>query len=148
MLAPIGVKKLPLLAAPLKPSSEQALRTLLESQQAAWNKGDLEGFMAGYWKSDETTFLGPSGVFRGWQAVLERYRRSYPSRGAMGQLTFYDLEIHALSANSAFVLGKYRLERGRDRPEGFFTLVAQKFSGGWRIVHDHTTPAAPAVEKD
>ncbi len=125
-------------------SSEQAaIRALLETQAIAWNNGDIEGFMAGYWKSDQTEFVGMNGIWRGWQALLDRYRRSYPDRHAMGRLTFSDLEITMLSPDAAYIVGRYQLEREKDRPAGIFTLVARKFPEGWRIVHDHTSAFAP-----
>ncbi len=127
-------------------SREQAaIRALLDAQARAWNAGDIEGFMAGYWKSDETEFVGASGVLRGWQAVLDRYRRTYPDRKAMGQLTFSDLEITVLSRDTAYVVGRWQLERENDRPRGVFTLIVRKFPEGWRIVHDHTSALASAA---
>lgn len=119
--------------------AESALRSLLQAQADAWNRGDIEGFMAGYWKSDRTVFASSSGVLRGWQALLERYRRNYPNRQAMGKLTFSDLEITALGPDAAVILGHWQLEREQDRPGGVFTLVARRFPEGWRIIHDHTS---------
>ena len=123
--------------------SETALRSLLSAQAAAWNRGDIEGFMQGYWKSERTTFAGSSGVLRGWQALVDRYRRSYPDRAAMGRLEFSDLEITPLGPDAALVLGRWRLKREKDSPGGVFTLVARRFPEGWRIVHDHTSAVAP-----
>ena len=118
---------------------EAAIRAVLEAQVAAWNKGDVDGFMKGYWNSPATTFVGSSGIKRGWQAVLERYRHDYPDRQAMGKLEFSGLEITLLSSDSALVVGQWRLERAHDHPGGVFTLVFRKFPQGWRIIHDHTS---------
>lgn len=115
------------------------IRAVLDGQVAAWNRGDIDGFMEGYWKSERTEFVGSNGVFRGWQAVLERYRKTYPDRSAMGRLTFSDLEITLLSPTAALVLGHWKLERERDHPGGVFTLVFRKFPAGWRIINDHTS---------
>jgi ketosteroid isomerase-like protein len=123
----------------LQSPAQAAIRQVLEAQQAAWNRGDLRAFMNGYWRSDKTEFVGASGVQRGWQAVLNRYRRSYPDRQAMGKLAFSDLEITLLSSDAAYVLGHYELHREADHPEGVFTLILQRFPEGWRIIHDHTT---------
>jgi len=112
---------------------------VLDSQVAAWNSGNLDGFMQGYWNSPKTTFAGSSGVKRGWQAVLERYRHDYPDRQAMGKLEFSKLEITLLSPDAALVLGEWRLERAHHLPGGVFTLVFRKFPEGWRIIHDHTS---------
>ena len=124
---------------PQATSAEAAIRAVLDVQVAAWNRGDIEGFMQGYWQSDQTTFVSSSGVFRGWQALLDRYRRSYPDRHAMGTLAFSELEITVLGPSAAVVLGRWLLERETDRPAGVFTLVVRRLPEGWRIVHDHTS---------
>ena len=130
-------------AAPQNAELETSLVSLLRSQAEAWNRGDIEGFMAGYWKSDKTTFAGSSGVSRGWEALLDRYRRNYPDRAAMGQLAFTELEITPLAPNAALILGHWQLKRQNDQPGGLFTLVARRFPEGWRIIHDHTSASAP-----
>jgi ketosteroid isomerase-like protein len=122
-----------------EPQAEFQIRTLIEAQAAAWNRGDIPAFMDGYWKSDETTFAGAKGVQRGWDGVLDRYRRTYPDRASMGHLEFSNLEIHLLSKDAAFVLGQWQLTRANDKPGGVFTLVLRRFPEGWRIVHDHTS---------
>lgn len=126
---------------------QKEIRALLEMQQAAWNRGDLDAFMTGYWKSDRTEFVGVSGVVRGWQAVLDRYRHSYPDRKAMGQLTFSDLEITVLAPDAAYILGHWELVREADHPGGVFTLIARRFPDGWRIVHDHTSSVVPPTDR-
>ena len=123
-----------------------AILTLLNDQTAAWNRGDIEGFMNGYWNSNQTEFVSSEGVSRGWQALLERYRRSYPDRKAMGHLTFSDLEIRVECSTAAYALGEYHLQREDDNPSGVFTLNFRKLPEGWRIVVDHTTAfAKPAA---
>ena len=118
------------------------LRGVLDAQVAAWNRGDVDAFMQGYWKSEKTEFVGSNGVIRGWQGVLDRYRRTYPDKSAMGKLTFSGLEITILSPDAALVLGDWQLEREHDRPGGVFTLVFRRFPEGWRIIHDHTSVVA------
>ncbi|MBI3669570.1 MAG: DUF3225 domain-containing protein [Acidobacteria bacterium] len=130
-------------AVPRDNDTHAALGALLGPQAEAWNHGDIEGFLAGYWKSDRTTFAGSSGVFRGWQALLDRYRRNYPDRATMGRLAFKDLEITPLGADAALILGHWELEREKDRPGGIFTLVVRRFPQGWRIIHDHTSLVLP-----
>ena len=115
------------------------IRAVLDAQVAAWNRGDVDAFMQGYWKSEKTEFVGSTGVFRGWQAVLDRYRKAYPDRSSMGRLTFSDLEITALGPTAVLVLGQWQLDREHDRPGGVFTLVFRKFPEGWKIIHDHTS---------
>jgi uncharacterized protein (TIGR02246 family) len=130
-----------LLATDPKPdSAEQAIRKLLDDQSAAWNKGDIEGFMSGYWKSPDLSFTSGGESTRGWEATLERYRKRYQGEGKeMGKLAFSDVQVQILSADSAFVRGKFQLVRSKDRPSGLFTLILKKFPEGWRIIHDHTS---------
>lgn len=117
----------------------QAITKVLRTQEAAWNRGDIGEFMFGYWRSKYTEFENDSGIYQGWDDVLKRYEKAYPNRAAMGTLTFSGLEVHVLCANSAYVIGKYRLEREKDHPEGVFTLIFRKFDNRWKIVNDHTT---------
>ena len=114
------------------------IREVMNTQAADWNRGDVEAFMKGYWKSDRLVFVS-SRVTRGWQPTLDNYRKSYPTKEAMGTLTFSDLEITVLSKDAAVVLGSWALQRANDNPKGKFTLIFRKFKEGWRIVHDHTT---------
>lgn len=116
-----------------------AIASLLNEQVADWNRGDIPAFMRGYWKSNDTEFVNDAGILRGWDDVLKRYERSYPNRAAMGHLTFSGIEIHVLCPDSAYVIGKYRLDREKDHPQGVFTLIFRKFADGWRIANDHTT---------
>ena len=120
-------------------ASEGEIRTLLTMQTEAWNRGDIDGFMEGYWKSDQTEFVGARGVSRGWQALLDRYRRDYPDQKAMGHLSFANLEVHVVCADGAYAIGEFHLQRENDQPAGVFTLYFRKFPEGWRIVVDHTT---------
>ena len=130
------------------PSDESQIRAVLDAQVAAWNRGDVDSFMQGYWKSPSTLFIGANGVTRGWQAVLDRYHRTYPNRAAMGHLNFSNLEVQEDCPRSALVIGQYHLQREHDNPSGVFTLSFRKFPEGWRIVVDHTTAfATPAVRQ-
>lgn len=118
--------------------AQTAIRKVMDDQAAAWNRGDIEGFMQGYWKSEKLTFVS-SRVTRGWQQTLENYKRSYDTREKIGTLTFSDLEITLLSKDAALVLGSWSLKRTNDAPGGKFTLIFRKFKEGWRVVHDHTS---------
>ncbi len=117
---------------------ESDIRTLMNEQVAAWNIGDIEGFMRGYWNSDKLVFVS-SNITRGWQPTLDRYKKGYDTRAKMGTLSFSDLEITVLSKDAAVVLGSWALARENDNPKGKFTLIFRKFKDGWRIVHDHTS---------
>lgn len=136
-------------ASPAANSEEAAVRQVLLDQVAQWNNSDIPGFMKGYWKSERTEFVNASGIFRGWDDVLQRYLREYPDPVQMGHLTFSDLEINLLSADSAYVLGRWRLDRQSGPIGGVFTLIFRKFPGGWKIIHDHTSqsPSVPAEKK-
>lgn len=114
------------------------IRTVMNEQAVAWNKGDVEGFMKGYWNSDKLVFVS-SKVTRGWQPTLDNYKKNYPTKEIMGALTFSDLEITVLSKDSAVVLGSWSLQRAKDNPGGKFTLIFRKFKDGWRIIMDHTS---------
>ena len=122
-------------------SSETAIRAVLDTQAAAWNRGDIEGYMNGYDRSPNTEFVGADSITRGWQDVLDRYKKRYDTREKMGVLTFSDLEITMLSKDAALVLGRWRLKRANDEPHGTFTLLFRKRKAGWRIVHDHSSSA-------
>jgi beta-aspartyl-peptidase (threonine type) len=119
------------------------VRALLDAQVSAWNRGDLEAFMAGYWRSPELVFCSGATVTKGWDATLERYRKRYQAEGReMGRLTFDAIEVMALGEDAAFARGAYRLRlRDGSEPNGLFTLVLRRFPDGFRIVHDHTSAA-------
>jgi ketosteroid isomerase-like protein len=117
-----------------------AIRRVLEQQQAAWNRQDLEAFMLGYWNSPELTFFSGAHESKGWQAALDRYRKNYQGAGhEMGKLEFANLRIEMLGPESAFVRGEFHLTMSDGKtPHGLFTLVFRKFPDGWKIVHDHS----------
>ena len=123
-------------------STTADIHAVLDDQRAAWNRGDIDAFMKGYWNSPALSFAGTSGITRGWEPVMERYRKNYPDTGAMGQLDFSDIEIRLLGNDAALVLGRWHLKRANDAPGGVFTLVFQRFPMGWRIIHDHTSADA------
>ncbi len=121
---------------------ETAIRQVLERQQAAWNKGDIKAFMEGYENSPDTTFVGATGVTRGYRPVLDNYLKRYPTRDSMGQLTFSNIEVHLVAPASAWALGRFHLKRnaaGGGDKSGSYTLVFKKTAAGWKIVLDHTT---------
>ena len=117
-----------------------AIRKMIEQQQAAWNRKDLEAFMSGYWNSPDLTFFSGAREANGWQAALDRYKKAYQSAGhEMGRLEFTNLRIEMLCPDAAFVRGEFRLTMSDGKkPQGLFTLVLRKFPEGWKIVHDHS----------
>ena len=132
-----------------RPEAGEQIRAVIRAQQEAWNRGDIDGFMNGYARgslqsgSDSTTFVSEDTVTRGWQTVRDRYKKKYSDREKMGTLTFSDLEITPLANDAAIALGRWKLKRAKDEPHGRFTLIFRRTSDGWRIVHDHTSTAAP-----
>ena len=121
------------------PSDVEQIRAVLDRQVEAWNRRDLEGYMSGYWRSPELTFYSGGTRTSGWDATLERYRKSYQSEGReMGHLEFSDLKIEMLGPRSAYVRGRWRLKMSSSEPGGLFTLIFRNLAGGWKIVHDHT----------
>jgi ketosteroid isomerase-like protein len=120
-------------------NKEEIVKVLM-AQQDLWNKGDVEGFMEYYWKSEELKFIGKNGVTKGWYATLQRYKTTYPDLATMGTLAFDIKEIDFHSKKSAWILGAWYLKR----PEkgdvgGYFTLILKKIGGRWLIVSDHTS---------
>jgi uncharacterized protein (TIGR02246 family) len=120
-------------------ADREAIHAVLGAQQAAWNRGDVDAFLVGYWHSPELTFSGSNGVSRGWDGVMARYKKNYPDRAAMGKLDFSELEFRFLGPDAALVLGRWHLKRDKGDIGGVFSLVWERFPGGWKIVHDHTS---------
>ena len=118
-----------------------AVRAVLDAQVQAWNRGDVDGYMDGYERAETTTFVSGDTVTRGWQTVLERYRKSYDTREKMGALEFSELDIKPLSPFYAQATGRWKLTRAADAPAGRFTLIFRRTDRGWRITHDHTSSA-------
>jgi hypothetical protein len=118
---------------------ERTIRGLLALQAKAWNRGDIEGFMQTYWKSDSLMFIGKSGVQRGWQKTLDNYRKSYPDTVSMGKLSFDILEVKKLSDEYYFLVGKWMLSRSIGDLNGHFNLLLRKINGQWVIVADHSS---------
>jgi beta-aspartyl-peptidase (threonine type) len=119
------------------------VRAVLDAQVEAWNRGDLEGFMAGYWRSPELVFCSGATVTKGWEATIERYRKRYQAEGReMGRLGFDAIEVLPLGPDAAAARGAWRLHMSDGQePHGLFTLVLRRMDGAWRIVHDHTSSA-------
>ena len=121
-----------------KIDDKQEILSVLTQQQTAWNNGDIVGYMQGYHKSDSLMFLGKNGPTYGWQNTLDNYKKSYPDKSRMGKLTFDIREIELMSDSLAFVMGKWHLQREKDEPQGFFTLIVEKIDGEWKVTKDHS----------
>lgn len=108
-------------------------------QQEAWNRGDIESFMGHYWNNDSLTFIGSKGLTKGWKSTLDNYKRAYPGKDAMGKLTFTNYKIDVIDEKSAYVIGKWNLDRSSDTLNGHYTLLWKKIGGKWTIVADHSS---------
>lgn len=123
----------------------RAVLQVMATQQKAWNEGNLEGFMAGYWRNDSLVFIGKRGPSYGWEPVMSNYRKSYPDAAAMGKLKFEKLDVRVLSKRNAWVMGRWELTSHDKTQGGWFTLLFEKIKGQWVIVADHTgSDATPA----
>jgi uncharacterized protein (TIGR02246 family) len=124
-----------------QPSADDiaAIRSVLAKQVNAWNEGNIDAFMEGYWKSDSLLFIG-SKITYGWDSTLVRYKKSYPDKATMGQLRFDIMRVDFVSTDNYLVTGRYTLLRANDQPTGIFTLwVKRDNNGAWVVVYDHTS---------
>ena len=118
---------------------ETEVRNVLAKQNAAWNRGDVDAFMVGYWENDSLMFIGKSGVTYGYKNTLANYKRNYPDTTVMGKLTFTLIQVKQLSAEYFHVTGKYYLTRTIGDASGHFTLMFRKINGKWVIISDHSS---------
>ncbi len=124
------------------------LQDVLNEQADAWNRGDIEGFMDYYWRSEDLEFISGDTILRGWQATLERYKRKYPTKEAMGWLDCDDLRVTATGQDGAEVTGRWRVRAGRKISSGGFELKFRRIDRRWLIVRDHTTSDDPKDASD
>jgi ketosteroid isomerase-like protein len=145
LFLPIGLCAIARAADP--PSNDvdvRAVMKVLQEQEAAWNKGDLKGFMKGYWNSPELSFYSGRDKRKGWQETYDRFKQRYQDQGReMGKLTFSELLADRLSDTKMLVRGRWKLVMTNDSLDGLFSLIVEKKSEGWRIVHDHTSVGEP-----
>ena len=140
LLAGTACRPTPPVATESPAEMRRAIVQLLTTQMAAWNRGDVPGFMQGYWQNDSLVFIGKSGLTYGWQRTLDNYRRSYPTPDAMGQLRFEGLRITPLSPETAQVVGRWHLTRpAAGDLQGHYLLVLRHLNGAWVIVADHSS---------
>lgn len=119
-------------------SQKKEILKVMTEQQTAWNNGNIDGYMQGYWKNDSLLFIGSKGPTYGWQKTLDNYKKSYPNKEKMGILEFSDVQVKMLGKKHAYVFGKWKLVRTNDSPNGIYTLIFEKFKDGWKIISDHT----------
>jgi ketosteroid isomerase-like protein len=122
-----------------KPGEMKEIWKIMTMQEQAWNEGNLNKFMEGYWNSDSLSFVGKSGITYGWKQTLANYKKNYPDKATMGHLTFTLIKNESLGAQSHLVIGKWHLKREKDEVGGYFTLIWKKINGKWLIISDHTS---------
>lgn len=135
-------------ALPSAADPDSAIHAMLSRQQSDWNRGDVESFATGYKHAPDILFIGPT-LTRGYEGMLARYRKHYPTRAAMGTLTFSALEVQPLDGRFATATGHFHLDRttaAGGNADGYFLLVLEKTDAGWKIVRDDTTPLPPAAK--
>jgi ketosteroid isomerase-like protein len=120
-------------------SDIQSIQKTLSKQTSAWNKGDLDAFMDGYWKNDSLAFIGKSGITYGYDKTLATYKKNFPDKSHMGQLQFDILSIKAIDESHYFIIGKWHLTRTVGDVGGHFTLLFKKINGVWNIIADHSS---------
>lgn len=118
---------------------KQQIKIAMKIQETNWNIGNIEGFMSSYWNSDSLLFIGSKGPTYGWKQTLANYKKSYPNKEKMGQLTFGLIKVEIIDDSNAFVVGTWRLDRTEDVLQGHFTLLWKKMNGIWKIVADHSS---------
>jgi ketosteroid isomerase-like protein len=124
---------------------EQAVRAVLVAQQDAWNAGDIEGFMAGYAKTDALVFTSGGNIRRGWQTTHDTFVTRYgAAKETMGTLAFEILGVQPVGADGAVVLGRWSLD-GPNAGAGVFSVILERQPGGWKVVHDHTSSDPPPL---
>jgi len=127
------------LVALAQPRDAVSIRKVLDEQIKEWNKGNIEGFMQGYWRSDSLMFIGKSGINWGWQKTLDNYRKNYPDTIAMGQLSYDIILVKELSPEYYYVVGKWMLIRSIGNLGGNYNLLFRKLNGQWFIIADHSS---------
>lgn len=124
---------------PAQDKDKQEILSILDRQTRDWNRGDIDGFMVGYWNSDSLKFIGQSGITYGYQQTLANYKKNYSDTAKMGKLSFQVLEVKRLSDRNYFVIGKWMLKRSVGDLSGHYTLLFEKKDGRWVIVADHSS---------
>ncbi len=116
-----------------------AIKAVLQQQAKDWSSASIEAFMEGYDKTSNLLFVGKSGITKGWQQTLNRYKVGYPTKDHTGELTFNILEVQPINAAAYLLVGEFHLKRNVGKADGIFTLVFKKINGAWKVISDHTS---------
>jgi uncharacterized protein (TIGR02246 family) len=114
------------------------IRATMDRQVQAWNNGNIEGFMAGYWKSDSFTFQSGNKRLIGWDNLMAMYKKNYAGE-KMGKLKFTDIQIKTLANDVYLILGRWQVTTKDSQKEGLFTLIFKRIGKDWKIIHDHSS---------
>ncbi len=120
-------------------NTDSIIRSILKAQTIAWNEGSIDGFMEGYWKNKRLTFIGSKGLLYGHDMALKNYKKSYPTSEEMGQLNFELLEMKPLGTDFFYTIGMWQINREQDTLAGYYNLLWEKTSEGWKIISDHSS---------
>lgn len=123
----------------LSAQNTAAISAVMQQQEADWNNGDIAAYMQGYWQSDSLLFIGGKGSVYGWENTLRNYQKTYATKAQMGKLSFENLKIEAIDDSTAFVIGKWQLDRADKQLGGWYSLLWKKIDGKWKIVVDHSS---------
>ena len=113
-----------------------AIRAILDQQQKDWSNNDLEGFMSGYWQSDELAYFSRGKITKGWNTTLANYRRNYPTKDEIGELNFEIANITQINDDAYWVMGSYFLTRKAGDANGTFMIIFKRINGEWKIIGD------------
>ena len=122
-----------------KSNDEKIILQILDNQTKAWNRGDLDSFMKGYWENDSLMYIGKNGVTYGYAQTLASYKKNYGDTARMGKLTFHILHVKKLSSEYYQVVGQWFLKRSAGDVGGHYTLLFRKIKGEWVIISDHSS---------
>ena len=120
-------------------AEEVAIRAVISAEQIAWNNGDIDAFMEGFWKSDSLQFISARGLSRGWEATRENYIKGFPERSSMGTVSYQILSLTPLAPNIFILTSRYEITQEIGKREGIFTAIFRKVNGKWLAVHYHAS---------
>ena len=115
---------------------KQEILAIMKAQEKAWSNNDLEGFMQGYWKSNDLKFYGSNGITFGWDKTLANYKKGYPTKEHSGTLKFKVNDISKINDGAYFVMGEYHLTRTVGNANGVFMIIFKKINNEWKIIAD------------
>lgn len=117
-------------------AEKQEILAIMKAQEKAWSNNDLEGFMQGYWKSNDLKFYGSNGITFGWDKTLANYKKGYPTKEHSGTLKFKVNDISKINEGAYFVMGEYHLLRTVGNANGVFMIIFKKINNEWKIIAD------------